>query len=151
MTHPAGSPTESEHLVAIYHRYGREGEDTDFWAYDRVGEIVQGSDSARAWELVLALVRTADDDRLDYVGAGPVEDLVNRHGSTLVDSIVAEARRDSRFRQALASIWLVQEDVQPEVLRRLRDATHGKILVATQAEIDAANPKVDRKPLDRDA
>ena len=48
---------------------------------------------APAWALVLAFVQTAPEGSLDYIGAGPVEDLVNRHGAALVDSIVLEASR----------------------------------------------------------
>jgi hypothetical protein len=76
---------------------------------------------------------------LEYVGAGPVEDLVCTHGATLVDSIAVEATRDPRFCEALASIWLIVEEIPEAVLSRLQAVTNGRILVATQAEIDAAN------------
>jgi hypothetical protein len=89
--------------------------------------------------MVVALVRSAPDARLEYVGAGPVEDLVCIHGATLIDRITNEARRDSRFCEALASIWLVLEDIPEAVLSELQAVTNGQIQVATQADIDAAN------------
>jgi hypothetical protein len=125
-------------LIATYHRHGLEKRPEDFWAWDRVGEIVRGPDAERAWELVVALVRSAPDDRLEYVGAGPVEDFVETHGAALVDWIVGEARRDPRFRAALASIWLVAEETPADVLARFQEVTGGQILVATEAELDAA-------------
>lgn len=127
-----------DELLATWHRHGSEGRREDFWAWDRVGDIVRGEDAERAWELVVALVRTAPDDRLGYVGAGPVEDLVVWHGRALVDWIVGEARRDARFRSALASIWLVADGIPADVLARLQEAAGGRILVATEAELDAA-------------
>jgi hypothetical protein len=84
-------------------------------------------------------VRTAPDELLEYIGAGPVEDLVNRHGAALIEKIEDEAKRDPRFREALASIWLVADDINHDVLSRLQAVTGNQILVASQAEIDAAN------------
>jgi hypothetical protein len=102
--------------------------------------------------LVLALVRTAPDDRLEHVGAGPVEDLVEKHAAALIDRIEAEARRDPRFREALGSIWLVAEDISAPILARLQDVTGGTILVATQAELDEAERRYwEENPLNRDA
>ena len=140
MTRPAPNRAEIAVLIATYHRYGAERREEDFWAWYRVDDIIRDEDPARAWELVLALVQTAPDGSLDYIGAGPVEDLVNRHGAALVDSIIVEASRDSRFREALASIWLVQEDVPADVLVRLQKATGNRIHVATRAQLDAATP-----------
>ena len=146
MTSKPDGDTSIDELVAVYHRYVSTGAATDFWAWDRVGEIVRGPDPERAWDLVAALVHASSDDRLGYVGAGPVEDLVNHHGASLIDWIVGEAKRDPRFCEALASIWLVQEDVPPEVLRRTQEATGGRIRVATQAQIAAATPPHLRDP-----
>ena len=126
-------------LVTVYHRYGVTNSPDDFWAWDRVGEIIRGSDVEQAWQLVVALIRASTDERLPYVGAGPVEDLVVYHAPALIDLIEGEAQRDPRFRDALASIWLIAEDLPPAILARLQTATGGAILVQTQAEIDAAN------------
>jgi hypothetical protein len=151
MTEPQEDPTDIADLVEVYHRYGAEHHAEDFWAWDRVKQIVCSADAERAWQLVQAIVRSAPDNRLEYVGAGPVEDLVVYHGRALIDWIVGEASRDSRFQTALASIWLVEEDIASDVLRRLQQATGGRILVATQAEIDAAAGFEGRSSVDRDA
>jgi hypothetical protein len=126
-------------LVTVYHRHGATHDDADFWAWERVDDIIRGPAAERAWELVSTLVRTAPDELLEYIGAGPVEDLVNRHGAALIEKIEDEAKRDPRFREALASIWLVADDINHDVLSRLQAVTGNQILVASQAEIDAAN------------
>ena len=52
--------------------------------------------------MILVLVdRAADGAVLDYIGAGPLEDLVNEHGSAFVDRIAAQAAADPRFARAL--------------------------------------------------
>jgi hypothetical protein len=142
------TPSEVAHLVEVYHRHGIHRRDEDFWAWERVHEIVNGPDAERAFTLVLALVRSAGDDRLEHVGAGAVEDMVEHHSAVLIDQIEAEARRDPRFREALGSIWLVAEDIAPPILARLQEVTGGTILVATQAELDAVEREYEREHFD---
>lgn len=73
-----------------------------------------------ALDLVAALVRAADsDDDLGLVGAGPLEDLLTRHGATLVDSIDDLARRDPQFAQALTAVWWSPDDAGTDVTQRL--------------------------------
>ena len=60
----------------------------------------------QAWALVLALVeRAPDDEALAFVAAGPLEDIVRRHGDEFADRIVDRARQDSKFRSALKGVW----------------------------------------------
>src|ERR1700724_2176028 len=64
------------------------------------------SDPERAWELTLSLVAKASNPRtLSYVAAGPMEDLLNNHGSAVIDRVEIAARRDSKFRLALCDVW----------------------------------------------
>jgi uncharacterized protein DUF6869 len=130
------TPSEFADLIEVYHRHGIHDRKEDFWAWERVHDIARGADAQRAFRLVVGLVRAAPDDRLEHLGAGPVEDLVQHHSAALIDQLEAEARSDPRFREALGSIWLVAEDISPPILARLQNATGGTILVATQAELD---------------
>jgi hypothetical protein len=67
-----------------------------------------------AWPLILALVeRAPDDEALAFVAAGPLEDLVRRHGVAFADRLIGHTRRDPRFRQALAGIWGWEDLPQP--------------------------------------
>jgi len=151
MTGRSESSAELQELVDAYLRHASERREEDFWAFDRVGEVVRGPDPERAFELVEALVRAAPDDRLGYIGAGPVEDLVEQHSAVLIDWIEGAARRDPRFREALASIWLVVEDVSSDALARLQAVTGNRILVTTQAELDAIPLPWEPEDRDRDA
>lgn len=65
-------------------------------------------DPERCWAIALAILeRIADEDglMLANVGAGPLEDLLHRHGSAFIDRFVVQARRDRRFREAASCIW----------------------------------------------
>ncbi|SDI91271.1 hypothetical protein SAMN05444157_0765 [Frankineae bacterium MT45] len=78
-----------------------------------------GSDSAI--DAIQALVDAAvSDDELDFIGAGPLEDLLAHggHGAKFVDEIERRARQQPRFRQAVAGLWL-SADVPENIRSRL--------------------------------
>ena len=124
-------------VLEAYERFLREDRPEDAWAYDAVGDLVRGDDGEQAWEVVVAIVRRAPKERLEYVGAGPLEDFVVRHGRQYGDWLVGEARRDPRFRTALASIWLRADALPPEVLAAVQAVTGRQVLVFP-TESDAA-------------
>jgi hypothetical protein len=115
-------------LVTAYLRHHRTRDRADFWAFDEVKDrVLWNPDPAAAWELVLALVRAADDDSLGYVGAGPLEDLVTAHGVSLIQEIEHEAMIDPRFQACLARVWLSEGELPPDILERVVRASGGAI------------------------
>lgn len=75
----------------------------------------------QAWPVVLELIaRAPDDDALGFIGAGPVESLVNKHGVTFLDRFLERAD-DPRFRRACGDVWLVNDEI-PIELRELIEA-----------------------------
>ena len=72
-------------------------------------------------DIIQALVDQAQsDNELDFVGAGPLEDLLSHNGHALAfaDEVEKRARQQPRFRLALAGVWL-SSDVPSEVRDRL--------------------------------
>ena len=62
----------------------------------------------RAWNVTLEILeRLGDDEQLliASIGAGPIEDLLNRHGADYIDRVIEHARRDRRFRAAASCVW----------------------------------------------
>jgi hypothetical protein len=105
--------------------------DPDRRAFDLVYEILRvGGPADLAWDLVLELVCQSPDDELGNTAAGPLEDLVKRHGEELVDRIEAEAKRDERFKWALGVVWLMESTLPPNVLRRVYHASGHRLKVA---------------------
>ena len=75
------------------------GQATEFLA-----ELIS-KDPGRAWAFILELVAHApNDDALDWIGAGPLEDLLCDHGPAFIDRVEELAAKDQRFRSALASV-----------------------------------------------
>ena len=77
-----------------------------------------------ALDIVVGLIRAAEDDEaVMVVGAGPLEDLLNKHGNALVDDVEREAARNPRFRLALTGAWLAHGMLDPDVEMRLSQWT----------------------------
>jgi ligand-binding SRPBCC domain-containing protein len=82
-----------------------------------VGRIDE--DAERAWELIRILVEGAPDHAaLEWVGAGPLEDLLCEAGPRFVDRVEAQAARDARFRVALSDVW-GRNRMDPDVYDRV--------------------------------
>jgi hypothetical protein len=74
-------------------------------AWDEMREVVD-DDRERAWRLILAMVGCAPDyDVLATVAAGPVEDLIDRHGDWAMPMIAGEARNNVRLRICLGAAY----------------------------------------------
>jgi hypothetical protein len=88
------------------------------WAWDEVEGAVM-EPSANAFEILMALVESAADDAaLAYIGAGPLEDLINLHGVQFAGQIEESARRVPKHRTALARVQ-VSSNVSVSVRERL--------------------------------
>ena len=142
---------ELERLVAAYVRHTVHRRDEDFWAWERVTEVVREQDAPAEFELVRVLVRNVPDEHLGYVGAGPVEDLVQRHGEELADWIIGEAGRDPRFREALARVWVVAEELPPGLLDRLQAVTDDRIFISTSADLAEVESELEKRRAERRA
>jgi hypothetical protein len=70
-------------------------------ASDRLDDLIFDN-PGEAWQFILALVeRAPDEEALSGVAAGPIEDLISRHGGSFCDRIIDEARANARFKTAL--------------------------------------------------
>jgi hypothetical protein len=75
--------------------------------------------SVNTFDMLLALVGSAaDDEALAYLGAGPLENLINSRGHEFVEQVEESARRDPLFRKALANVQL-SSNVPAAVRERL--------------------------------
>jgi hypothetical protein len=94
-------PPESEDLIAAWLEYQR-----NWWAFGALQDLC-ASDPEAAWPILLRIVSLAENDELlESIGAGPLEDLLQAHGHTLVARLEAEAPTNPKLQKALASAWL---------------------------------------------
>jgi hypothetical protein len=98
----------TDKLIEDWVRYHIEGPGAPvsrFAASEKVDELVH-TDPEVGWSIVLRLVEEAPDDLvLSSVAAGPLEDLLRKHGNAVLDRVEEEARRDPKFRRCLTGVW----------------------------------------------
>ena len=60
-----------------------------------------------AWASILQLVESSEEQELlEAIGAGPLEDILREHAETFVDRVEAESVANSRFKVAVCNVWL---------------------------------------------
>jgi hypothetical protein len=76
-----------------------------WWAYDAVCKLVETSPH-EALSLIFLLVSLADTpELLQDIGAGPLEDLLRRHGAAVIDAVESHAPDNPSLRTALSHVW----------------------------------------------
>lgn len=95
-----------------------EDDDPDFWAWEYVDTVWQAGDRAALDRLVDLANSASSSEELNYLGAGPVEDLVRVFGESLIDEIEEAARRSPSFLSALRSMYptLIPESIRVRML-----------------------------------
>ena len=74
-----------------------------------------------AWDLLLALVKAADDTQLVMVAADAFNTLVGEQISVITDRVIGEAKRNPRFREMMRhSMFAWSGYVPPEVLAEIK-------------------------------
>lgn len=96
----------AEELATAYLQYFETKQEDDRWAWSDVDELVRRKPD-QGWEVVRLLVnKAASDEALAFVAAGPLEDLLKKHGLAVMDQIEDECRENDRLRLALSGVWI---------------------------------------------
>ena len=104
-----------------------------WWAWETLAELCS-SQPEEAWLALLQVIELAENaERLEEIGAGPLEDLLRNHGERLIDRLESEAGGNDKLRTALASVWLPQSGT--DLMGRL--TALGCKLVGSSREPDA--------------
>lgn len=109
----AANPTRSEVIAGYWRHMARAqaawpdqpDDETDFWAWEAVDSVFTEGVPAAIEELVQLADAVPDPTLLNYLGGGPLEDLVQFWGAEYEDEIVAAARRSSNFAAALRTVY----------------------------------------------
>jgi len=84
---------------------GSSEHEAAFWAFEELDELCSSSPED-AWEVILGvLARIPSDRALGNLAAGPLEDLLARHGSLIIERVEREARRNPAVANLLGGVW----------------------------------------------
>lgn len=125
----ASGPAE---WASAWLRHSLRGSERDFWAWHRL-ELVAATLPELAWPVVLELVAQAPGHHMRYVGAGPLEGIVQADPAGFVDRIEAAAADNPRFREALGAVWIDPRSCDPSVVARLLAASGGEMTLVISA------------------
>ena len=93
-----------------------------FWSFMLMEDLVEDF-PYDALEVILLIVdRDQSDSTMGSVAAGPIEDLLTKHGPKVIDRIEREARRNKHFNHALGGVW--QSSSLSEVWSRVEAVRH---------------------------
>jgi len=83
----------------------REEKAESAWAWERLDALASERPET-ALAAIWAICERADDDRvLARLAAGPLEDLLVRHGPAVVAAVEARARAEAKVRKLLGAVW----------------------------------------------
>lgn len=98
--------TMHEEMVRDFFLHVRSPSSESYEGVEAVDELVR-ADPVQGWNVVRKLIEmAASDDELGYVAAGPLEDLLYKHGVQIAAAIRSEALGNGRVRDALARVML---------------------------------------------
>jgi len=93
-------------LDTLAEAYLRNREE-DFWAWEEVDRAVN-ADINEGWKIVLFLLeRAVSDGDVEYVAAGPLEELIDRYGHKALDLVEEECKSNVRLRAALSTVYVI--------------------------------------------
>ncbi len=98
--------------------YLRDDGDERHRAIDCVTEMVAAAPGAAAGFLVVACAQCTSMEDLCVLAAGPLEDLLEAHGTLVIPHLEKVAKIDPRFRLMLSGTW-GQNRIDPAVWARL--------------------------------
>lgn len=103
--YPIDMNAAPEILADAYLRFYERNEKSDAWAYDEVHRLVDQEPQV-GWVIICLLVEKArSDEVLAYVAAGPLEEILRRHGPAIISLAEEECHKNSRFPLALSGVW----------------------------------------------
>ncbi len=75
------------------------------WVSEREWDLVRHSPQ-EAWQLILAVLeRDKSIEIQEVLSAGPLEDLLAKHGESMIATVEAEARSNPYFARLLGGVW----------------------------------------------
>jgi hypothetical protein len=76
-----------------------------FWVFDRVYDLMN-DEPEEVWKLILKILSLNNSDAVhEILAAGPLEDLLTKHGSTMIERVVLEANSNPAFALLLGGVW----------------------------------------------
>jgi hypothetical protein len=77
----------------------------NWWAMEALHRQIE-KEPQEAWQSLLGLLEAADNELLETIGAGPLEDFLRAHAREFVAVLESEAGHNAKLRTALERVWI---------------------------------------------
>ena len=95
-----------------------------FWVFDQVWELTYESPQD-LWLLIVKILSLNNSDPiLMNLSAGPLEDLLSKHGDSFINRIELEAKENPKFASLLGGVW--QNSMTDEIWMRVQHVCNRK-------------------------
>jgi hypothetical protein len=117
------NPSEAADLASSWVAYWRSEEGSAerealSWVTEREWDLVRESPE-EAWSLILAVLQQDSSPQiLEVLAAGPLEDLLAKHGAAFIQRVERQARADRKFALLLGGVW--RNSMSEEVWSRVQ-------------------------------
>jgi len=95
-----------------------------FWAWEELDQLCSNQPDVGLATILQILATDQSDAVFENLAAGPLEDLLVRHGEEFIDRVEAEARRNPSFKLLLGGVW--RNAMDPLVWERVQRAADQK-------------------------
>jgi len=79
-----------------------------FWAHEELRRLAEDEGPDAIWPLLREIVEQGSDDAVGLLGAGLLEDVLRKHGPSVIERIERAAVDSGRFRYCLSHVWPVE-------------------------------------------
>jgi hypothetical protein len=117
------SKSENEDIAAAWIRLHRAQpnsaqHEANLWSFAALSDLCE-SDPELCWDLIEQIRRSDGSDIiLANLAAGPLEDLLVRHGPRFIDRVETRAKTDEQFRRLLGALW--KNDIPDGIWKRVQ-------------------------------
>ena len=121
---------EREHLIATWIKHHKDSRasgtvpDETFWAWEELDRLCSIDPDAALATILQILATDQSDVVSENLAAGPLEDLLVRHGKEFIDRIELEATKNPAFKLLLGGVW--ENAMDPTVWARVQRAAGQK-------------------------
>lgn len=103
----------------INHGSGSPEAESMFWAFDKIVDITEEK-PLDVLEVIKEVLKITDDERiLVSLAAGPLEDILVKHGREVIDEVILLVKTDPNFKDLLLGVW--GNSVDKGVWKQLED------------------------------
>lgn len=105
-------------LAELWIEYHHTDDDELFKSVTKLERMLE-TDEERAWRVILLILKIdCSDVIISNLAAGPMEEILVRHGDGLIDRVEVKAEKDPDFKKVIMGVW--KSDMADDVWNRVK-------------------------------